>query len=145
MFSEFRLTYARQNATVVRSVRASFLGVFALLYAVGSAATAVTIPVPRERPGDRSSTPGTNAEPSPCQLRLDEIAVFRPSPPITGPGECTASDVVAVDAVLLPDNHRVVISPSVTLRCPMAEAVAHWIRDDVAADDRHPRHVAAGG
>ena len=53
-------------------------------------------------------------------------------PPITGPGECTATDVVNVNAVILPDNHRVVFSPVVTLQCSMAEVVAHWIRDDVA-------------
>ena len=53
-------------------------------------------------------------------------------PPITGPGECTATDVVNVNAVVLPDNHRVVFSPVVTLQCSMAEVVAHWIRDDVA-------------
>ena len=53
-------------------------------------------------------------------------------PPITGPGECTATDVVSVNAVILPDNHRVVFSPVVTLQCSMAEVVAHWIRDDVA-------------
>jgi hypothetical protein len=34
--------------------------------------------------------------------------------------------------MLLPDKNRVVFSPAVMLRCPMAEAVAHWIRDDVA-------------
>ena len=61
-----------------------------------------------------------------------EIAEFKPEPPITGPGECTATDVVDVTAVLLPDKHRVVFSPVVTLQCSMAEAVAHWIRDDVA-------------
>jgi hypothetical protein len=92
--------------------------------------------MPRERPagvpGDRSSTPETDVAPSPCQLRLAELAVFEPSPPITGPGECTASDVVKVDAVLLPDKHRVVFSPPVTLRCPMAEAVAQWTTNDVA-------------
>jgi hypothetical protein len=65
-------------------------------------------------------------------LRLSEVAEFKPAPSITGPGECTASDVVTVDAVFLADMHRVVFSPSATLRCPMAEAVAHWIRDDVA-------------
>ena len=53
-------------------------------------------------------------------------------PPITGPGECTAADVVNVNAVVLPDNHRVVFSPVVTLQCSMAEVVAHWIRDHVA-------------
>ena len=52
--------------------------------------------------------------------------------PITGPGECTATDVVNVSAVVLPDNHWVVFSPVVTLQCSMAEVVAHWIRDDVA-------------
>jgi hypothetical protein len=65
-------------------------------------------------------------------LRLAELAVFKPSPPITGPGECMATDVVKVDAVLLPDKHRVVFSPPVTLRCPMADVVAQWIGNDVA-------------
>ena len=132
MLSEFLLRCAPQNASVVQSILAGSLCVFAFLHASGSAASAATIPRPPEQPGDRSSTPGANAEPSPCQLRLGEIAVFRSSPPITGPGECTASDVVAVDAVLLPGTHRVAFLPSVMLRCPMAEAVAHWIRDDVA-------------
>ena len=53
-------------------------------------------------------------------------------PSITGPGDCTATDVVALDAVLLADRHRITLSPAATLRCPMAEAVTHWIRDDVA-------------
>jgi hypothetical protein len=65
-------------------------------------------------------------------LRLAELAVFESSPPITGPGECAATDVVKVDAVLLPDKHRVAFSPPVVLRCPMAEAVAQWITSDVA-------------
>jgi hypothetical protein len=43
-----------------------------------------------------------------------------------------ATDVVKVDAVLLPDKHRVVFSPPVTLRCPTADAVAQWISNDVA-------------
>ena len=53
-------------------------------------------------------------------------------PPITGPGECTATDVVNVNAVVLRDGHRAILSPVVTLQCSMADAVAHWIRDDVA-------------
>ena len=40
--------------------------------------------------------------------------------------------MVALDAVLLADTHRIALSPAATLRCPMAEAVTHWIRDDVA-------------
>ena len=44
-----------------------------------------------------------------------------------------ATDVVKVDAVLLPGKHPVVFSPPVTLRCPMADAVAQWISDDVSS------------
>jgi hypothetical protein len=43
-----------------------------------------------------------------------------------------ATDVVTVDAVILPDKHRVAFSSSVRLRCPMAEAVARWVAGDVA-------------
>jgi hypothetical protein len=69
---------------------------------------------------------------SPCRSRLAEIAAFKPLPSITGPGDCTATDVVALEAVSVSDRHRIVLSPAATLRCPMAEAVTHWIRDDVA-------------
>ena len=74
---------------------------------------------------------GAEATLSPCQSRLAEIAAFKPVPPITGPEECIATDVVALDVVLLVDGHRIALSPAETLRCPMAEAVTHWIRDDV--------------
>jgi hypothetical protein len=93
------------------------------------------IPLPRARPVDipgDASTVGAEATVSPCQSRLAEIAAFKPLPPITGPGDCTATDVVALDVVFLPDGHHIALSPTATLRCPMAEAVTHWIRDDVA-------------
>src|SRR4029077_21164943 len=83
-------------------------------------------------PEDRSSAPKIESERSPCQLQLAEITEFKPEPPITGAGECTATDVVNVNAVLLPGNQRVVFSPVVTLQCSMAEVVSPWIRDDVA-------------
>ena len=88
--------------------------------------------LPRARPpvpDDQTSAPKIEFERSPCQLQLSEIAEFKSMPPITGPGECAATDVVNVN---LPDNHRVVFSPVVTLQCSMAEVVAHWVRDDVA-------------
>jgi len=34
--------------------------------------------------------------------------------------------------VVLSNGQRVALAPAVTLRCPMAEAVAHWIREEVA-------------
>src|ERR1700689_3741557 len=65
-------------------------------------------------------------------MRFPDLPKEKPAPPITGPGECTASDVVTLDAILLPDKTRAVVSPPATLRCPMAEAVAQWIINDVA-------------
>jgi hypothetical protein len=106
-----------------------------LLMGTALASNAETVPGPREHSSaleDRSSTQKTEAERSPCQLQLAEIAEFKSEPPITGPGECTATDVVNVNAIILPDKHRVVFSPAVMLRCPMAATVAHWIREDVA-------------
>jgi hypothetical protein len=112
------------------SIVVSFLTVACL------GARAQTIPLPRARPAavpaDQLSTPSANAEPSPCQLRLAEIAEFKPARPITGPGECSATDVVTLEAAFLLDRQRVAISPPVILRCTMAEAVTQWVRHDVA-------------
>jgi hypothetical protein len=109
--------------------------VAALLLASGSMATAQTAPLPRARPegvqGEPVST-GQTAGPSYCQSQLADFAVFEPLPPITGPGECVATGLVRLDAVLLSDKRRVVFSPPATLRCAMAETVAEWIAQDVA-------------
>ncbi|HEY1982288.1 MAG TPA: extensin family protein, partial [Xanthobacteraceae bacterium] len=40
-------------------------------------------------------------------------------------------DAVLVDTVILPDKTKVAVTPPATMRCPMAEAVAQWVRDDV--------------
>ena len=112
-----------------------FVCAIVLLVASALAVKSETVPLPRARPPaleDQTSAPKIESERSPCQLQLSELAEFKSMPPITGPGECTATDVVNVNAVVLPDNQRVVFSPVVTLQCSMAEVVAHWIRDDVA-------------
>jgi hypothetical protein len=90
---------------------------------------------PPERPLPRNqhdSASKTESERSLCQSQLADIAEFKPAPPIDGPGGCTAIDPVNVEAVLLPANQRVAFTPMVTLQCSMAQAVAHWIRRDVA-------------
>jgi hypothetical protein len=112
-----------------------FVSAIVLLVASALAVKSETAPLPREHSPvleDPTSVPKIESEGSPCQLQLSGIADFKPVPPITGPGECKATDVVNVNAVLLPDNHRMVFFPVVTLQCSMAEVVAHWIRDDVA-------------
>src|SRR6266852_9854821 len=116
-------------------IHVKVLGVIAFLLVTTVAVMADMIPLPRVRPVDIPRDPSTidvETTVSPGQSRLAEIAAFKPLPPITGPGDCTATDVVALDAVFLADKHRIALSPTATLRCPMAEAVTHWIRDDVA-------------
>jgi hypothetical protein len=72
------------------------------------------------------------AAPSACQQRLAKIAVFTPLPALVGAGECGAPDAVHLDAVILPDQSKVMVTPAGVLRCPMAEELARWVRDDVA-------------
>jgi hypothetical protein len=52
-------------------------------------------------------------------------------PAIQGPGECGAEDVVRLEAVLLPSKRRIALNPPATLRCPLAETVVKWVREDV--------------
>ena len=136
MIGDFCPIDGRRAVGVRWHVSASLITITAFLVAASSLATAGTISLPRERPkilpGERTSPPETDIIPSPCQLRLAKFAIFNPSPPITGPGECMATDVVTLDAVVLPDKHTVAFSPSIRLRCPMAEAVARWVANDVA-------------
>jgi hypothetical protein len=70
--------------------------------------------------------------PSACQGRLEKIAEFQPLPVIAGPGECGAVDAVLLQSVILSAQTRVAVVPPATLRCTMAEAVATWLRQDVA-------------
>jgi len=56
----------------------------------------------------------------------------RPLPSITGQGACGAEDIVRLEAVVLKDGQRVALAPAATLHCPMAEAVARWIREEAA-------------
>jgi hypothetical protein len=85
---------------------------------------------------DPEPAPAADApvEVSVCQLRIGgEIAVIAAQSPLIGPGDCGAIDVVKLEAIILKDKSRVPVTPPATLRCPMAEALAHWVRDDVTA------------
>lgn len=104
-----------------------------LVPGIDPSAAQQAVPLPRERPrvlDDQSPTP--DFQWSACDQRLTELAQFKPLPLITGPGECIAGDVVLLDAIELRNNAHVSIAPPATLRCSMAEAVAHWVRDDIA-------------
>ena len=71
------------------------------------------------------------AAPSACQVRLAKIAVFKSLGTIVGAGECGTTDAVSMDTVILPDQTKVAVLPPATMRCPMAEAIANWVREDV--------------
>ncbi len=78
-----------------------------------------------------TSAAASPAAPSACQLRLSKFATFKPLPTLVGAGECGATDAVLLDTVILPDQSKVAVTPAATLRCPMAEQIALWVRDDV--------------
>ncbi len=90
------------------------------------------MPAPPPAPAAEAPAPPPPAS-SACQLRLTpDIAVVRSQPSITGPGSCGGGDVVRLEAVVLGNGQRVALAPAAMLRCPMAEAVAHWVREEVA-------------
>ena len=105
-----------------------------MVAAAGELWAAEPVPLPRPRPAALAPVQEPKAdEPSACRLRLtEELAVAPSLPPIAGPGECGAPDVVRLEAVVLADKTRIPLTPPATLRCAMAEAIVKWVREDVA-------------
>ena len=127
------------DIATVKSLRA--LIVHAALCAFGPCdfAVAAVVPLPRPRPVEISpvpsaqeATPEEAPAPSACRLRLTaELAVAPSLPALAGPGECAVDDVVRLEAVRLADKRQVAVTPPAILRCSFAEAIVHWVREDV--------------
>lgn len=81
---------------------------------------------------DSDNPAAAAAGPSACQIRLGKVAVFQALGTLVGPGDCGAADAVQLQAVVLPDQTKVAVTPPATLRCSMAEQIADWLREDVA-------------
>src|SRR5450755_3329363 len=96
-----------------------FLAIIAVLLGATEIATAEDVPLP--------PTPGPTA----CELRLADLATFKPLPTLLGPGSCGASDVVRLETIVMRDKTLVVVRPAATLRCSIAESLALWIRNDI--------------
>jgi len=79
-----------------------------------------------------SGAAGGPAQPSACQLHLTKFAVFQPLGTLIGPGECGATDAVQLQTIMLSDQTKVAVTPPAILRCPMAQEIADWVREDVA-------------
>jgi hypothetical protein len=108
-----------------------------------------TVPLPRPRPAEAPKAEEPEAaekpsggepekaepaapQPSACRLALTEDIAIAPSiPDIKGPGGCGGEDLVRLEAVVLPDKHKVQVKPAAILRCRMATAIADWIRSDI--------------
>jgi hypothetical protein len=87
------------------------------------------VPAGTEQPAPE---PAIAPQPSACRLALTEAIAIAPSiPDIHGPGDCGGEDLVRIEAVVLPDKHRVAVKPAAILRCAMASAIADWIRTDM--------------
>jgi hypothetical protein len=99
----------------------------------GPAAAVTPTPVPSPSPSPSpSASPAAAPQPSACRLALtEEIAIAPSVPDIHGPGGCGGEDLVRLEAVVLPDRHRVSLKPAATMRCGMASAIADWIRSDI--------------
>jgi hypothetical protein len=127
----------RHKAAILAEIRHVKL-IYAMVAVVAACgiADAQTVPLPRPRPAAVPLADGPvaeAAEPSACRLRLTaELAVAPSLPAIVGPGECGAPDIVRLEAVFLADQSRVTVAPPAVLRCSMAEAVVHWVREEAA-------------
>ena len=131
--------------TVGAVVRLVKLMTIVLLLAACDLAWAEEVPLPRAKPlSSRVAYPPSlapvpevlplhdaEAWPSDCALRLAEIARFAHQPSLNGPGQCGASDVVRLERIIMPNSTLVTVMPAATLRCPIAEAVAQWVRNDL--------------
>jgi len=59
-------------------------------------------------------------------------AVFKPLGELGGPAGCGGPDVIYLERIILPDRTEVAIEPPATLRCETAEAIASFVRQDLA-------------
>ena len=89
---------------------------------------------PNGKPDQQAApAPPPTPQPSACRLALTDAIAIAPSiPDIKGAGGCGGEDLVRLEAIVLPDKRRVSVKPAAILRCPMASALAEWIRSDIA-------------
>jgi len=91
-------------------------------------------PAVEGKPAEQATPPPPPApQVSACRQALtEEIAIAPSVPAVHGPGGCGGDDLVLLSAIVLPDGKRVAVTPAATLRCPMASAIADWVRSDIA-------------
>lgn len=113
-----------------------YCGFLVVLLAASEIAAAQTVPLPPPRPASAPQHGQAAEEPAPpsaCFLRLvPRLAVATAMARVNGSNGCGAEDAVRLEAVVLADNTRIAVTPPAVVRCELAEAVARWVREDVA-------------
>ncbi|MFC0239489.1 extensin family protein [Rhodopseudomonas telluris] len=90
-------------------------------------------PAQQSAPAQAEAAKPQPKPPSACRLALTEQIAIAPSiADINDPGGCGGTDLVRLEAIVLPDGNRVAVTPAAILRCPMAAELAEWVRTDVA-------------
>jgi hypothetical protein len=99
----------------------------------GDSPAATAQPTEPDKPAEQAA-PATPPAPQPsaCRLALTKDIAIAPSiPDIKGPGGCGGTDLVRLEAIVLPDKKRVALTSAATLRCAMATEIADWVRTDI--------------
>ena len=86
----------------------------------------------REAAGPDFDSAHVTSAPTECDQRIRAVAAIEPMPRLIGPESCGGEDMVRLDAVTRPGGVRIDLKPAPVLRCPFAESVAAWLRDEVA-------------
>jgi hypothetical protein len=119
-----------------------FVGLCLLMTCVPASAQAVPLPPTKPRPlqatpplSQHDVLPPHDAQawPSDCSLRLAEIARFTHRPTENGPGQCGAADLVQLEGIIMLNGAVVRVIPPAILRCPMAHALAQWVKNDLGS------------
>jgi hypothetical protein len=108
-------------------------------------AAAEEVPLPRVRPplwvepqsfreaaGAGFNSADVTSASTDCDQRLQVFAIIELVPRLIGPDACGGSDMVRLKSVMLAGGKRIEVKPAPVLRCPFAESVATWLRDEAA-------------
>jgi len=70
------------------------------------------------------------SELSACVVRLQNTAQIEPIVLLNGSQDCGGDDMVRLKSITMPDKSRVELSNPPQVRCPMAEELTKWVRED---------------